>query len=160
MTAIAQNLLSGPSVTLSKTHLTPQEVAKWIAHQRTQMEARTFGRGTLSTTISERSWAMIELKIDRKPQEGLAGKVGHEHFLQGLKEVYALDSRGRFLGAPSIRRTLTHDLCKTTHVDSSDMDKLSESYVAYILEQSFLHLGDVKQVLKDLLYAFVGTGNP
>ena len=43
------------------------------------------------------------------------------------------------------------------------MDKLSESYVAYILEQSFLHPippGDVKQVLKDLLYAFVGTGNP
>ena len=34
MIAIAQNLLSGPSVTLSKTHLTPQEVAKWIAHQR------------------------------------------------------------------------------------------------------------------------------
>jgi len=48
-------------------------------------------------------------------------------------------------------------------MDSSDMDKLSESYVAFILEQSFLHpipQGDVKQMRKDLLYAFVGTGNP
>ena len=84
-------------------------------------------------------------------------------FFKALEEVYALDNRGRFLDAPSIWRTLTHDLRKTTQVDSSDMDKLSESYVAYILEQSFLHPippGDVKQVLKDLLYAFVGTGNP
>ena len=84
-------------------------------------------------------------------------------FLTALEEVYALESRGRFLDAPSIWRTLTHDLRKTTQVDASDMDKLSESYVAFILEQSFLHpipQGDVKQVLKDLLYAFVGTGNP
>jgi len=64
MTAIAQSLLTGPSVTLSKTHLTPQELAKWIAHQRTQLEAGTFNSRTLTTTISERSWAMIELKID------------------------------------------------------------------------------------------------
>ncbi len=83
-------------------------------------------------------------------------------FLAALEEVYALDSKGRFLDAPSIWRTITHDLRKSTRVDSSDMDKLSESHVAYILEQSFLHPippGDVKQVLKDLLYAFVGTGN-
>jgi len=62
-----------------------------------------------------------------------------------------------------MHRTLPHDLRKTTHVDSSNMDKLSESYVAFILEQSFLHpitQRDVKQMLKDLLYAFVGTGNP
>ena len=64
MRAIAQILLTGQSVTLSKTHLTPQEVAKWIAHQRTQLEARTFDSRTLTTTISEHSWAMIELKID------------------------------------------------------------------------------------------------
>ena len=64
MAAIAQSLLTGPSVTLSKMHLTPQEVAKWIAHQRMQLEARTFDSRTLATTISERPWAMIELKID------------------------------------------------------------------------------------------------
>ena len=42
------------------------------------------------------------------------------------------------------------------------MNKLSESYVAFMLEKNFLHpipQGDVKQVLKDLLYVFVGTGN-
>ena len=49
MTAIAQSLFTGPSVTLSKTHLTPQEVAKWIAHQRTQKEAETFDSCTLTT---------------------------------------------------------------------------------------------------------------
>jgi len=36
MTAIAQSLLTGPSVTLSSAHLTPKEVAKWITHQRAQ----------------------------------------------------------------------------------------------------------------------------
>jgi len=41
------------------------------------------------------------------------------------------------------------------------MDKLSESYVAFTLEKNFLHpipQGDLKQVLKDLMYAFVGIG--
>jgi len=75
-------------------------------------------------------------------------------FFKALEEVYALDSRGRFMDAQSIWRTLTHNLHKTTHVDSSDMDKLSKSYVTFILEQSFL------RVVRDLLYAFVGTGNP
>jgi hypothetical protein len=137
MTAIAQSLLTGPLVTLSKAHLTPQEIAKWIAHQRTQLEAETFNSCTLTTTIRERSWAMIELKIDSSRQEGLAGRVGHEHFLQGLGGSLRLGQQGRFLDAPSIWRTLAHNLRKTTHVDSSGMDKLSESYVAFILEQSF-----------------------
>jgi hypothetical protein len=112
---------------------------------------------------------MIELKIDssrtlrENPRKDWREDWDMHIFLAALEEVYALDSKGRFLDAPSIWRTITHDLRKSTRVDSSDMDKLSESYVAYILEQSFLHPippGDVKQVLKDLLYAFVGTGNP
>jgi hypothetical protein len=57
MTAVAQSLLTSPSVTLSKTHLTPQEVAKWIAHQRTHLEAGTFDSRTLATTISDYSWS-------------------------------------------------------------------------------------------------------
>jgi hypothetical protein len=36
MTAIDQSLLTGPSVTLSRAHLTPTEVAKWITHKRAQ----------------------------------------------------------------------------------------------------------------------------
>ena len=120
MTAIAQSLLTGPSVTLSKTHLTPQEVANWIAHQRTQLEAGTFDSRTLTTTIRERSWAMIELKIDssrtlrENPRKDWREEWDMNTFFKALKEVYALDSRGRFLDAPSIWRTLTHDLRKTT----------------------------------------------
>jgi hypothetical protein len=34
MTAIAQSLLNGPPVMLSTAHLTPTEVARWVAHQR------------------------------------------------------------------------------------------------------------------------------
>ena len=71
--------------------------------------------------LSERSWAMIELKIEQWDMH---------IFLAVLEEVYALDSKGRFLDAPFIWRTITHDLRKSTRVDSSDMDKLSESYVA------------------------------
>jgi hypothetical protein len=111
MTAIAQSLLTGPSVTLSKTHLTPQEVAKWIAHQRTQLEARTFNGHTLTTTISESSWAMIELKIDssrtlrENPRKDWREEWDMNTFFTALEEDYALDSRGRFLDAPSIWRT-------------------------------------------------------
>ena len=64
MTTIAQNLHTGQSVTLSSARLTPKDVAKWITHQRTQFEAGTFDTRTLTTTISERSWAMIEIKIE------------------------------------------------------------------------------------------------
>ncbi len=108
MTAIAQSLLTGSSVTLSKAHLTPQEVAKWIAYQRTQIEAGTFDSRTLTTTISERSWAMIELKIDssrtlrENPRKDWREEWDMHIFLSALEEVYALDSKGRFLDAPSI----------------------------------------------------------
>ena len=42
------------SLTLSSAHLTPEQVAKWVAHQRVQREAGTFDARTLTTTISER----------------------------------------------------------------------------------------------------------
>jgi hypothetical protein len=118
MTAIAQSLLTGPSVTLSKAHLTPQEVTKWIAHQRTQIEAGTFDSRTLTTTISERSWAMIELKIDlsrtlrENPRKDWQEQWDMHIFLAALEEVYALDSKGRFLDAPSIWRTWTSYLSR------------------------------------------------
>ena len=118
MTTIAQSLLTGPSVTLSKTHLTLQDVAKWIVHQRTQLEAGTFDSRTLTTTISERSWAMIELKIDssrtlrENPRKDWREEWDMNTFFKALEEVYAVDSRGRFLDAPAIWRTFTHDLRK------------------------------------------------
>jgi hypothetical protein len=56
-------MLNGPPVTLSSDYLTPEQVAKCIAHQRVQLEAGTFDARTLTTTISERSWTMIRFKI-------------------------------------------------------------------------------------------------
>ena len=41
ITAIAHNMLTGPPVTLSSAHLTSEQVAKWVQHQRTQLEAGT-----------------------------------------------------------------------------------------------------------------------
>ena len=63
ITAIAQSMLTGPPVSLSSAHLTSEQVAKWVQHQRTQLEARTFDSRTLTTTISEKSWEMMEFKI-------------------------------------------------------------------------------------------------
>jgi hypothetical protein len=43
------------------------------------------------------------------------------------------------------------------------MHKLSETYVAALVEKEHLHPippEDLYQLLKDLLYAFIGTGNP
>ena len=64
MTAIAQSMLNGPPVMLSTAHLTPSEVARWVAHQRVQFEASTFDNRTQTTTISEKSWMMIMFKIE------------------------------------------------------------------------------------------------
>ena len=72
------------------TEVRQKSTRNWIAHQRTQLEAGTFDSRTLTTTIRERSWAMI---IDLKPQD-------MNTFFKALEEVYALDSRGRFLDAP------------------------------------------------------------
>ena len=63
ITAIAQSMLTGPPVSLSSAHLSSTQVAKWVQHQRTQLEARTFDSRTLTTTISEQAWEMIGFKI-------------------------------------------------------------------------------------------------
>jgi len=144
-TAIAQSLLTGPLVTLSKTHLTPQEVAKW------KIEAGTFDSRTLTTTISERSWAMIELKIDssrtlhKAPRKDWQEEWDMNTSFKALEEVYALDSRVAFwmhhpFGVPSrttcvklhmwIPVTLTSYQSRTWL--SSWNRAFTESYVAFI----------------------------
>ena len=47
--------------------------------------------------------------------------------------------------------------------DPTDMSKLSEKYVAFLVEKQILHpikKQDVYQTLKDLLYQFIANGNP
>ncbi len=68
-------------------HLTPPRCGRqaWIAHQRTQIEAGTFDSRTLTTTISERSWAMIELKDWREDWDMHRGslRLGQQGSLPG-----------------------------------------------------------------------------
>jgi hypothetical protein len=79
-----------------------------------------------------------QLKIDtsctlrENPKKDWREEWDINTFFKALEETYALDSRGRFLDAPFIWRTLTYDLCNS-------MDKMSESFVAFILEKNFLH---------------------
>ena len=81
ITAIAQSMLTGPPASLSSAHLTSEQVAKWVQHLRTQLEARTFDSRTLTTTISEKAWKMIGFKIasSRQPFQRLERIVEHEH---------------------------------------------------------------------------------
>ena len=73
-------------------------------------------------------------------------------FLRALEEVYALEPKDRFMESTSIWQSITYELRGTLHVDPRNMHELSETYVAALV--------DLYQVLKDLLYAFIGTGNP
>jgi len=80
-----------------------------------------------------------------------------------LEEVYALEPKDRFMESTSIWQSITYELRGTLHVDPRNMHKLSETYVAALVEKEHLHPippEDLYQVLKDLLYAFIGTGNP
>ena len=103
MTAIAQSMLNGPPVMLSTAHLTPSEVARWLAHQRVQLEASTFDNRTLTTSISEKSWKMIMFKIEtsRTLRKNLSKNWRQDWnvhtFLRALEEVYALEPKDRFM---------------------------------------------------------------
>ena len=96
ITAIAQSMLTGPRVTSSSAHLTSEQVAKWVQHQRTQLEARTFDARTLTTTISERFWTMIGFKIafsrtlHENPTNDWRKEWNMDTFLKALEEVYSL----------------------------------------------------------------------
>ena len=159
MTAIAQSMLNGPPVMLSTAHLTPSEVARWVAHQRVQLEASTFDNRTLTTTISEKSWKMIMFKIEtsrtllENPSKNWRQDWNVYTFLRALKEVYALEPKDCFMESTA---SIWYELRGTLHVDLSNMHKLSETYVAALVEEEHLHPippEDLYQVLKDLLYA-------
>ena len=97
ITAIAQSMLTGPPVALSSAHLTGEQVSKWIKHQRTQLEARTFDARTLTTTISEQAWRMIGFKIASSrtlrdnPSSDWKAEWNMDTFLKALEEVYSLE---------------------------------------------------------------------
>ena len=162
-------MLTGPPVTLSSAHLTSEQVAKWVQHQRTQLEAGTFAARTLTTTISERSWIMIGFKIAssrtlrENPANDWRKDWNMDTFLKALEEVYWVEPADRFMETGSIWQAIAIGLCRNLEVDPADMSKLSEKYVAVLVEKKLLHPlreKDSYQTLKNLLYKFVARDNP
>ena len=101
-------MLTGPPVSLSSAHLTSAQVAKWVQHQRAQLEAHTFDSRTLTTTISEQAWKMIGFKIAssrtlrENPSNDWKGEWSMDTFLKALEEVYSLEPADRFMETRSI----------------------------------------------------------
>ena len=111
---------SGPPVTLSSAHLTSEQVAKWVQHQRTQLEAGTFDARTLTTTISKRSWTMIGFKIvssrtlRKNPASDWRKDWKMDAFLKALEEVYTVEPKDRFMETGSIWQAI----CLATLVET------------------------------------------
>ena len=84
-------------------------------------------------------------------------------FLKALEEVYAVEAKDRFMETGSIWQAICLNLCRDLTVDPVDMSKLSEKYVAALVEKKLLRPireADIHQTLKNLLYAFVARDNP
>ena len=86
-----------------------------------------------------------------------------DKFLKALEEVYAVEPADRFMEIGPIWQAIALDLCRDLEVDPADMSKLSEKYVAVLVEKKLLHPireVDMYQTLKNLLYTFVARDNP
>ena len=73
-------------------------------------------------------------------------------FLKALEEVYSLDSADRFMETSFIWQAIALDLVRSVEVDPTDMNKLSEKYVAVLVEKNILHPiphRDVYETLKN-----------
>ena len=60
-------------------------------------------------------------------------------FLKALEEVYSLEPADRFMETSPIWQAIALDLCRSVEVDPADMNKLSEKYVAVLVEKNILH---------------------
>ena len=83
-------------------------------------------------------------------------------FLKALEEAYSLEPADRFMETSSIWQTIAIDLARSVVVDPADMNKLSEKYVAVLVEKNILHPiphQDMYQTLNNLLYAFIAKDN-
>ena len=63
LTAIAQQMISGPPVYLTGFLVTPAQVRLFVEHTRTKLRARTFLMDQLDADIDKAAMQMIELKI-------------------------------------------------------------------------------------------------
>ena len=79
-------------------------------------------------------------------------------FLKALEDFYSLEPADRFMETSSIWQAIALDLARSVEVDPANMGKLSETYLAVLVEKSLLHPIPpryVYQTLKNLLYAFI-----
>ena len=84
-------------------------------------------------------------------------------FLKALEEVYSVEPADRFMETGSIWQAIFLDLGRDLVVDPADMAKLSEKYVAVLVNKKLLHPikeGDMYQTLKNLQYCFIARDNP
>ena len=63
LTAIAQQMISGPPVYMTGSLVTPAQVRLFVEHTRTKLRARTFLMDQLDADIDKAAMQMIELKI-------------------------------------------------------------------------------------------------
>ena len=63
LTAIAQQMISGPVVYLTGSLVTPAQVRLFVEHTRTKLRARTFMVDQLDADIDKATMQMTELKI-------------------------------------------------------------------------------------------------
>ena len=101
--------------------------------------------------------------LRENPSNDWKGEWHMDTFLKALEEVYSLEPADRFMETSSIWQAIAIDLATSVEVDPADMNKLSEKYVAVLVEKNLLHpipTKDVYQTLKSLLYVFVARDNP
>jgi len=63
VTTIAQNMINGKPVALEGAHLTPAQVKKFVDNARAQLRTSIFHNSAMETTIDEKAWGTIKMKI-------------------------------------------------------------------------------------------------
>ena len=96
--------------------------------------------------------------LRENPSGDWRGEWSMDTFLKALEEVYSLESADCFMEKSSIWQAIALDLARSVEVDPADMNKLSEKFVAVLVENNLLH--PIPPTLKNLLYAFVAKDNP
>ena len=167
LTAIAQQMISGPVVYLTGSLVTPAQVRLFVEHTRTKLRARTFMVDQLDADIDKATMQMIVLKIGHsKVMQDNSGPWRDTWdvvlFLKALEEVYAVDTVDKFAQPREIWRDHAYKIGIRLKVDYTDMGKLSREFTAVLVELNTRHpIPEVVEwsVLKTLKHVFTTTTN-
>ena len=92
--------------------------------------------------------------LRENPSNDWRAEWNMDTIIKALEDVYSLEPADRFMETSSIWQTITLDLARSVVVDPANMNKLSEKYVAVLVEKNILHPiphRDMYQTLKNLL---------